>query len=218
VASATEELSASINEIRRQVSESSRIAERAVDEAGRANVTVEALAREAQQIGEVVMLISDIASQTNMLALNATIEAARAGEAGKGFAVVAAEVKNLATQTAKATDDIGNRIGEIQGSTKGTVDVIASIRRTIEEISGISTAIASAVKEQGAATKEIARNVQQAAQGTGEVSSNIAGVTEAAEKTGTAASQVLGSAGAFSKQADVLRSEVERFLTTVRAA
>ncbi len=218
VASATEELSASINEISRQVPESSRIAERAVDEAGRANVTVEALAREAQKIGEVVMLISDIASQTNMLALNATIEAARAGEAGKGFAVVAAEVKNLATQTAKATDDIGNRIGQIQGATKGTVDVIASIRKTIEEISGISNAIASAVGEQGAATQEIARNVQQAAQGTGEVSSNIAGVTEAAEKTGNAASQVLGSAGAFSKQADALRSEVDRFLMTVRAA
>lgn len=218
VASATEELSASIGEIGRQVSDSSRIAERAVDEASRADVTVEALAREAQRIGEVVMLISDIASQTNMLALNATIEAARAGEAGKGFAVVAAEVKNLATQTAKATDEIGQRIGQIQGATKGTVDAIASIRKTIEEISGISTAIASAVGEQGAATQEIARNVQQAAQGTGDVSSNIVGVTEVAGKTGTAASQVLGSAGAFSQQADALRDEVERFLTTVRAA
>ena len=163
VASATEELSASIAEISRQVSESSRIARRAVDEAGRANVTVESLAVEAQKIGEVVKLISDIASQTNLLALNATIEAARAGEAGKGFAVVASEVKSLASQTAKATDEIGQRISQIQGATNGTVEAIGSVQKTIEEISGISTTITAAVEQQGAATREIARNVQQAA-------------------------------------------------------
>ena len=218
VSAATEELSSSISEISRQVSDSSRIAGRAVDEAGKANVTVESLAVEAQKIGEVVKLISDIASQTNLLALNATIEAARAGEAGKGFAVVAAEVKSLATQTAKATDDIGQRIGQIQGATKGTVDAIGSIQRTIEEISGISTTIASAVEEQGAATQEIARNVQQAAAGTGEVSSNITGVTRAAGEAGSAASQVLGAASELSRQAEALRGQVDQFLTKVRAA
>ena len=218
VSAATEELSSSIGEISRQVSESSRISGRAVEEAGKANVTVESLAVEAQKIGEVVKLISDIASQTNLLALNATIEAARAGEAGKGFAVVASEVKSLAAQTAKATDEISQRIGQIQGATKGTVEAIGSIQKTIEEISGISTTIASAVEEQGAATQEIARNVQQAAADTGEVSSNITGVTKAAGETGAAASQVLGSAGELSRQAETLRGQVNEFLTTVRAA
>ncbi|MBI1777500.1 MAG: nitrate- and nitrite sensing domain-containing protein [Proteobacteria bacterium] len=218
VTSATEELSASVGEIGRQVANSSQIASRAVAEAGRANGTVQSLAQEAQKIGEVVQLISDIASQTNLLALNATIEAARAGEAGKGFAVVAAEVKSLATQTAKATDDIGQRIGQIQGATKGTVDAIGSVQKTIEEISGISTTIASAVEEQGAATQEIARNVQQAAAGTGEVSSNITGVTQAAGETGSAATQVLGAAGELSKQAETLRVEVDDFLSRVLAA
>ncbi len=218
VAAATEELSASIGEIAKQVTESSRIAGRAVDEASRANGTVQSLAQEAQKIGEVVQLISDIASQTNLLALNATIEAARAGEAGKGFAVVAAEVKSLATQTAKATDDIGQRINQIQDATKGTVDAIGLIEKTIQEISGIATTIASAVEEQGAATQEISRNVQQAAAGTGEVSSNIAGVTQAASETGSAASQVLGSAKGLAQQSDKLRKQVDDFLGRVRAA
>jgi methyl-accepting chemotaxis protein len=218
VAAATEELSASVGEIGKQVAESSRIAGRAVDEATQASGTVQSLNSEAQKIGEVVQLISDIASQTNLLALNATIEAARAGEAGKGFAVVAAEVKSLATQTAKATDEIGQRITQIQGATKGTVDAIASIQKTIEEVSQIATTIASAVEEQGAATQEIARNVQQAAAGTGEVSTNIAGVTTAAGETGAAASQVLGSAKDLAQQSDNLRNQVDNFLTKVRAA
>ena len=218
VAAATEELSSSISEISRQVAQSSKVAHRAVEESGQVNGTVQSLAREAQKIGEVVQLINDIASQTNLLALNATIEAARAGEAGKGFAVVAAEVKSLATQTAKATDDIGQRIGEIQNATKGTVDAIGSIEKTIEEISGISTTIASAVEEQGAATQEITRNVQQAAQGTSEVTSNISGVTQAASETGSAATQVLGAAGELSQQAAKLRDQVDDFLTKVRAA
>ena len=158
------------------------------------------------------------AAQTNLLALNATIEAARAGEAGKGFAVVASEVKSLANQTAKATEDISAQIGAIQEATHGAVGAIKSIGTTISEISEIATAIASAVEEQNAATSEIARNVQQASSGTQEVSSNIAGVNQAASETGHSAHELLSASGELSKQAEVLRAEVDKFVAQVRAA
>jgi methyl-accepting chemotaxis protein len=218
VASASEELSASITEISRQVSQSARIAGQAVEEAERTNKSVQGLAEAVQKIGDVVKLINDIAGQTNLLALNATIEAARAGEAGKGFAVVASEVKSLATQTAKATEDIASQINAIQGATRHSVEAIAGIGKTITEINSIATTIASAVEEQGAATQEISRNVQEASKGTSEVSSNISGVTQAASETGQAAGQVLGAASALSKQSETLRREVDRFLGQIRAA
>jgi methyl-accepting chemotaxis protein len=218
VASATEELSASIAEIGNQVVESNRIVNDAVKQASDTNEQVRFLADAAQKIGDVVRLINDIAGQTNLLALNATIEAARAGEAGKGFAVVASEVKTLATQTGKATEEIAGQVRAIQDATQRSVDAIGSITSTIGRVSEISTAIASAVEEQGAATAEISRNVQQAAQGTTEVSSNIGGVTAAAEQTGTAAGQVLSSAGELQKNGTTLKSQVDEFLRTVRAA
>jgi methyl-accepting chemotaxis protein len=218
VASAAEELSSSIEEIGRQVSQSARIAQEAVTTAERTNATVQGLADAAQRIGDVVKLINDIASQTNLLALNATIEAARAGEAGKGFAVVASEVKNLANQTAKATEEIGAQIAGIQASTKDSVTAIQGIGSTIREINEIATSIASAVEEQGAATREIARNVQQAAAGTNEVSTNIVGVTKASGETGATADQVLNAAQEMARQTESLRGEVERFLADVKAA
>jgi methyl-accepting chemotaxis protein len=218
VATASEELSASVLEIGRQVEQSSNIASQAVTEADRTNTTVEGLNRTAQRIGEVVQLIETIASQTNLLALNATIEAARAGDAGKGFAVVASEVKSLASQTAKATEEIRAQISEIQGATGQTVEAIRSIGTTIRQMSEIATTIASAVEEQGAATREIAANVHQAAQGTGDIATNIEGVSRAAGETGAAAGQVLSSAGDLSKQAETLRRDVDEFLATVRAA
>ncbi len=217
VASATEELSASISEIGNQVGESSRIVADAVRQADETNAKVQGLAAAAQKIGDVVRLINDIAGQTNLLALNATIEAARAGEAGKGFAVVASEVKTLATQTAKATEEIGGQIRAIQEATGASAEAIAAITETINRVNEISTAIASAVEEQGAATQEISRNVQQAAQGTTEVSSNIASVTQAAGETGAAASQVLSAAGALSRGGNELKSQVGEFLRTIRA-
>ena len=165
-----------------------------------------------------VKLISDIASQTNLLALNATIEAARAGEAGKGFAVVAAEVKNLANQTAKATEEIGQQIASIQTATQDSVGAIKGIGQTIEQISHIATTIASAVEEQGAATQEIARNVQEASKGTQEVSSNIVTVTKAANDTGSAATQVQSSSGELAQSAAMMRKQVDEFLTNIRAA
>jgi methyl-accepting chemotaxis protein len=218
VASAAEELSSSISEISRQVSQSTEIAGNAVSAAGEADEMVQGLAQSAQKIGEVVALITDIADQTNLLALNATIEAARAGDAGKGFAVVASEVKNLANQTARATEEISSQIGGIQSATDDSVRAIQGITKTIGEISEISTAISAAVEEQGAATAEIARNVEQAAAGTGEVSANIGGVTQAAGDAGQSASQVLNAANELSKQSEMLKSEVEKFMAQVRAA
>jgi methyl-accepting chemotaxis protein len=217
VAAATEELSSSISEISRQVSQAAKIAGGAVEEANRADHMVQGLAQAAQKIGEVVELITSIADQTNLLALNATIEAARAGEAGKGFAVVAAEVKNLANQTAKATEEIGGQIGGIQNATKDAVGAIQSIGKVIGEINQISSAIAAAVEEQGAATQEIARNVEQAATGTKEVSSNISGVTQAAGETGQASGQILQAAKELSQQSERLKSEVGKFLNQIRA-
>jgi methyl-accepting chemotaxis protein len=218
VAAAAEELAASVVEVSRQVAESARIAGKAVEDARRTNVEVEALAQTAQKIGDVVKLINDIAGQTNLLALNATIEAARAGEAGKGFAVVASEVKSLATQTAKATEDIAAQVKAIQGATGGAVGAIRAIGETIGQISQIATGIASAVEQQGAATKEIARNIQQAAAGTNEVSSNIVGVSKAAEEAGAAAGQVLSSSGQLSHESESLRAKVDGFISTIRAA
>lgn len=218
VAAATEELSSSVSEIGRQVSESTKIAGQAVQQANRTNVTVQGLSAAAQKIGDVVKLISDIAGQTNLLALNATIEAARAGEAGRGFAVVASEVKSLASQTAKATEEISAQVAAMQGATSEAVQAIEGIGGTIGTINEIATAIATAVEQQGSATQEIARNVQEAAQGTGMVSSNIIGVNNAAGKTGAAAGQVLVSAEQLSGQAAMLRADVDRFLANIRAA
>ncbi len=218
VASASEELSSSILEIGRQVTESSLISRQAVKEAETTNFTVEGLAQAAQKIGEVVKLIADIAGQTNLLALNATIEAARAGEAGRGFAVVASEVKALANQTAKATEEIGIQVKTIQTATGETVTAIKTIGGTIGRISEISNNIAAAIEEQGAATQEIARNAQRAAIGTTEVSSNIAGVTQAAEDTDSAASEVLSASSTLSGQTEVLKAQVDSFLTAIKAA
>lgn len=218
VAAATEELSSSVNEISRQVSESARVAASAVEEADKANVKVQGLSNAANKIGEVVSLITDIASQTNLLALNATIEAARAGEAGKGFAVVATEVKSLADQTARATDEISAQIADIQAATGEAVDAIDTIGKTIRAVDEISSSIAAAVEEQGTATSEIADNVQQAAQGTEEVDTGIASVREAAGDTGSAAEQVLATGQELSTQANTLRSAVDDFLSKVKAA
>jgi methyl-accepting chemotaxis protein len=217
VASATEELSASIGEISRRVAEAAQVAAQAVGEAQQTNTMVRGLAEAATHIGEVVGLINDIASQTNLLALNATIEAARAGEAGKGFAVVAQEVKSLANQTAKATEDIQAQVASIQAATDKAVAAIGGITQTIDTISSITTTVASAVNQQGAATGEIARSVQQASEGTADVSRNIADVTDAARQTERSASDLLGSAEALTRQSDALRAEVGAFLQQVRA-
>lgn len=218
VASASEEMSSSVNEISRQVQESARIAGDAVAQAEKTNARVNELSESAKKIGDVVKLISTIAEQTNLLALNATIEAARAGEAGRGFAVVASEVKALAEQTSKATGEIGQQITAIQTATEGSVMAIKEISTTIGRISEISSTIAAAVEEQGAATREISRNVQQAAQGTTEVASNIADVQRGSSETGSASSQVLSSAQSLSVESSRLKMEVQAFLATVRAA
>lgn len=218
VASATEEMNSSVTEISRQVQDAARIAGAAVEQAQKTNDRVNKLSQAATRIGDVVELINTIAGQTNLLALNATIEAARAGEAGRGFAVVASEVKALAEQTAKATGEIGHQISDIQAATQESVVAIKEISGTIGRISEISSAIASAVEEQGAATQEIARNIQQAAQGTDQVAANISDVKHGAAETGSASTQVLASAQMLSKDSARLHSEVEQFLTTVRAA
>lgn len=198
VASATEELSSSISEINRQVAHSSEVTRNAVAESERTSEMIGSLAEAAQRIGEVVDIIQDIAAQTNLLALNATIEAARAGEAGKGFAVVASEVKNLATQTAKATEEISGQIGEIQGATKSAVDANEEITKRITEINEVSTTIAAAVEEQGAATEEVARNISQ--------------VSEASTETGRMASELLQATSELAEQGDKLKTEVEKFI------
>ena len=217
VASAAEELAASIAEISRQVSESSSIAANAVNNAERTNTQIQGLADAAAKIGEVVALINDIAEQTNLLALNATIEAARAGDAGKGFAVVANEVKSLANQTAKATDEISAQIGGIQSATQDSVSAIHGITETINQFNEITSSIAAAVEEQGAATGEIARNVQEAAAGTQEVSANVDGVNSAANVTGTASNEVLRLAQDVAGQANALRGHVQTFLSEIKA-
>lgn len=218
VASAAEELAASIQEIGRQMEQSNSIARNAVDQAEKTQSTVRTLAEAAQKIGEVVNLINDIAAQTNLLALNATIEAARAGDAGKGFAVVAGEVKALANQTAKATDEIASQINAVRQEIDGTVGGIDAIVETISRINEIAASIASAVEEQNAATQEIARNVEQAAAGTQEVSSTISKVTETTQQTGLAAREVLAAADALARQSGDIRRSVDEFLQGVRAA
>ena len=218
VASATEQLSASVQEISRQVAQSSQIASDAVSGTERANADMTALADSAKRVGDIVALISGIADQTNLLALNATIEAARAGEAGKGFAVVASEVKALASQTAKATDDIQAKVGEIQTMTVTAVTALDGINGTVGRMNEITAAVASAVEEQGAATRGIAGNVQQAAAGTRAVSGNVTTAQRAVAETGTIATNVLGAAGTLSSEAERLRSEVAEFLANVRAA
>ncbi|MGM4903457.1 HAMP domain-containing methyl-accepting chemotaxis protein [Tardiphaga sp. 1201_B9_N1_1] len=218
VASSTEEMSSSVNEISRQVQESANIANSAVAQARKTNDRVAELAKAAARIGDVVELINTIAGQTNLLALNATIEAARAGDAGRGFAVVASEVKALAEQTARATGDISHQISGIQAATEESVGAIKEIGDTIGRMSEIASTIASAVEQQGAATQEISRNVQQAAQGTMQVSSNILDVQRGASNTGSASSQVLSAAQSLSGESARLKREVGKFLDSVRAA
>jgi methyl-accepting chemotaxis protein len=218
VAAATDEMATSVTEIGRQVQESSRIANEAVSQAERTDGRIAELSQAAGRIGDVIKLITAIAEQTNLLALNATIEAARAGEAGKGFAVVAQEVKQLASQTAKATDDIRSQIAGMQTATQESVTAIKEIGGTIGKISQIATSVAAAVEEQGASTQEIARNIQQAAEGTSQVTGNITEVTRGASETGSAATQVLQSAQSLSNESNQLKMKVAKFLATVRAA
>jgi len=218
VAAAAEELSSSVTEISRQVTRSSEIAGKAVGDAERTNVTVQALSTGAEKIGEVVKLIHSIAAQTNLLALNATIEAARAGESGRGFAVVASEVKALANQTAKATEEISAQVAAMQASTSDAVLSIGGITETIAQMSEITVSLSTAIDQQGDATREIARNIQSVAAGSNEISAHIGGVTTAAAATGLAASDVLSNARELDNQSGTLRGAVDEFLAKVRAA
>jgi methyl-accepting chemotaxis protein len=218
VASASEELSASINDISRQAAHAAGIASRAVDQARETDGTVQGLAKTASRIGEVVGLINTIAAQTNLLALNATIEAARAGEAGRGFAVVASEVKSLASQTAKATEDISEQIADIQKVANEAIDAIKGIGHIIGEVNEVATAIAAAVQEQGAATQEITRSTQHAAQGTKNVSENITGVKADADAAAAAAEDVKQASQTLETQSQQLGSQVTQFLGKIRAA
>jgi methyl-accepting chemotaxis protein/aerotaxis receptor len=218
VASATEEMTASVREISQRMQESARMAGDAVDQVHVATERVSALSSAASRIGDIVEIINNIAGQTNLLALNATIEAARAGEAGRGFSVVASEVKALAEQTGKATDEIGQQIGDIQSVTQESVAAIMQIRNSIEKLSEISSAIASAVEEQGATTQEVARNVQDAAQGAQQVSSNVGNLERGAAETGIASSEVLSAAQTLSRDSSRLKAEINNFLSTIRVA
>ncbi len=218
VAAAAEELANSIQEISSQTNRSSEMVRGAVSEAAHTNEQIKVLLDSAQKIGKVVELINDIANQTNLLALNATIEAARAGEAGKGFAVVASEVKALASQTAKATDEIGAQVADMQTVTERSVESIQNISKTIEGVNEVGSAIAAAVQEQDAATQEIARNVEEAAKGTSEASRRIATVSKAADDAGAAAQQVLDATKALSETTDILNRQVETFLRNIRQA
>jgi methyl-accepting chemotaxis protein len=218
VAAATEQLSASVKEIAHQVAQSSLLVGTAVAQANRSNEQVQGLATTAKKIGAVVKIISGIAAQTNLLALNATIEAARAGEAGKGFAVVASEVKALADQTAKATEDIATQIKAIQEETESSAQSIRGIADAIEKVNETAHAISAAVEQQGAATQEIARNISQAASGTQDVSVNINGVRQSAEQSGMAASRVVTAADALTRNGGALKTQMAEFLTEVRAA
>jgi methyl-accepting chemotaxis protein len=207
-----------VAEIGRQVTHSSQVAENAVVKAGQTTEMVSSLASAAEKIGDVLRLIGAIASQTNLLALNATIEAARAGEAGRGFAVVASEVKGLASQTAKATEEIAGQVAAIQSATGDCVTAISGISDTIREISGIATTIAAAVEEQDSATREIARSVQQAATGTSEVSVNVTGASQSADQSRTLANNVAAASSQLGQQADALYKSVDTFLAGLRDA
>jgi methyl-accepting chemotaxis protein len=217
VAAATEELAGSVTEIGRQVTDASQIASTAVEQSNRTNQIVDGLVQSAQQIGDVVRLIREIAGQTNLLALNATIEAARAGEAGKGFAVVASEVKALANQTARATEEIAGQVQRIQERTGEAAEAIQSISRTVNQVSQIATAIAGAVEQQTAATSEISRNVQDAAAGARSVAENIDAVSVMAGETRSAAEDLKSASADLARQAEALRSEVDGFLVKIRA-